>query len=163
MACWLSWSHDTLPNTGIHVAITVCTYCTVKQRCLYYVLHIFTAPTSPEYHTFIEHFSELVSTLRNTDLYHYFVSKYVITLSDLEEINSASTPKDKIQVLLRKISSPLEAGYKKSFYEMLEIMKCHGNDATRTLSVSISSSLSMVHSDITGKFTLIMNYAFDDY
>ena len=130
---------------------------------MYYVLHIFTAPTSPEYHTFIEHFSELVSTLRNTDLYQYFVSKYVITLPDLEEINSASTPKDRIQILLRKISSPLEAGYKKSFYEMLEIMKCHGNDATRTLSVSISSSLPMVHSDTIGKCTLIMNYAFDDY
>ena len=107
-----------------------------------------TGQPSLEYDVFIKYYSKLVDTLCNTELYQYFVSEYIITLSDLEEITSASTPSDKIRILLIKISSPLKAGLKTSFYKMLEIMRCYGNEATKALSMMISRCVSANNKDV---------------
>ena len=105
-----------------------------------YVLS-FSTDVPPEYCVFIKKYSALVDTLKNTDLYRYFVSEEIITLAENEELSAEVIPIKKVEILLRKISSPLESGHTKSFYVMLEIMASYGNRATKELSRNINETI----------------------
>jgi len=100
-----------------------------------------TSGTSPEYHVFKKQYSSLVNTLKTTDLYRYFVSEEIITLAENDEISAESNPNKKVEVLLRKVSSPLESGLTKSFYMMLEVMASYGNTATKELARKVNEML----------------------
>jgi len=96
-----------------------------------------------EHTVFIKYYSDLINTLRNTDLTQYFVTESVITVCDSEEITFASSPSVKSAILLRKISAPLEANLTSSFYKMLDIMAEHGNATTKELSAKIRKALQL--------------------
>ena len=101
----------------------------------------------PEYHVFRKKYSSLVDTLKTTDLYRYFVSEEIITLAENDELSAETNPIKKVEILLRKISSPLEGGYTKSFYVMLQVMASYGNRATKELSRNINEMLHHPESD----------------
>ena len=85
-----------------------------------------------------------MDTLKSTDLYRYFVSEKVITMSDRDEISSRTNPIERVELLLRKISSPLESGHTESFHSMLNIMSIYGNMATKKLARDITESLGIM-------------------
>jgi len=68
-------------------------------------------------------------------------------------------PIKKVEILLRKISSPLEGGYTKSFYVMLQVMASYGDKATKELSRNINETLHRPESD-DGK---ILRILYDSY
>ena len=90
---------------------------------------------------FVENYSAIKSTLRNTDLLQHFAVESVITMIELDEISSVRNPAEKIGALLSKISGPLEAGLTSSFYKLLDIMQDHGNRTTKELANIIRHSL----------------------
>ena len=96
---------------------------------------------------FRKQYSALVDTLKATDLYRYFVSEGIITLAENDEISAESNPIKKVEMLLRKVSSPLESGVTKSFYVMLEVMASYGNKATKELARMINDMLQLPVSD----------------
>ena len=106
---------------------------------------------SYEYHVFRKKYSALVDTLKTTDLYRYFVSEEIITLDENDEISAESNPIKKIEILLRKVSSPLKSNHTKSFYVMLEVMASYGNKATKDLARDINKTLHGTMSDDDGK------------
>ena len=58
------------------------------------------------------------------------MSEKIITLDENDEISAERNPIKKVEILLRKISSPLEGGYTKSFYVMLQVMSSYDDKAT---------------------------------
>jgi len=91
-----------------------------------------------EYEVFIQYYSKLTSILQ-VDLTPHFVTVKIITLSDEDEITKASATSHRaaMKMLLKPVSSSLEAGYTTSFYKMLEIIQQHGNDAAQHLAGEI--------------------------
>jgi len=103
---------------------------------------------TPEYYIFKKQYDTLIDTLKQTDLYRYFVSEDIITISDHEEISSESIPTKKIEIFLMKISFPLEAGHTESFYRMLTVMTTRGNLAVKELAESIKESVKSHYGNI---------------
>jgi len=83
----------------------------------------------------------LVDTLKFTNLYRYFVAENIITLDEEEEISCESNSIKKIEIFLKKVSSSLKTGFTVSFYKMLDIMRIHGNLATKELARNIKKSI----------------------
>ena len=102
---------------------------------------MFSPGTPSEYEVFRKKYSSLIDTLKTTDLYRYFVSEEIITLDEDEAISAERNPINKVKILLRKISSPLEGGYTKSFYVMLQVMAFYGDRATKELARNINDIL----------------------
>ena len=115
---------------------------------------MFSTAIHPEYNVFRKKYSALVDTLKTTDLSRYFVSEEVITLADKEEISAESNPTEKVEMMLSKISSPLQSGHTKSFYVMLKVMASYGNRATKELARNINDTLHGSVSD-DGKMYII--------
>ena len=90
---------------------------------------------------FRKQYSALVDTLKTTDLYRYFVSEEIITLAENDDISAEVNPSRKVEILLRKVSSPLESGHTNSFYKMLKVMASYGNEATKDLARKVNESL----------------------
>jgi len=119
---------------------------------------MFISDVSSEYHVFRKKYSALVDTLKTTDLYRYFVMEEIITLAENDEISAETNSIKKIEIFLRKISSPLQNGHTRSFYVMLEVMASYGNRATKDLSRDINKILHSSVSDDDGKiYPLYLN------
>ena len=84
-------------------------------------------------------FCNIIMDLEN--LLKYFVTASIINIDDQSEILAPPRQTDKVTLLLRHISGPLEAGDTKPFRMMLDIMEKHGNLATKTLAIEIKKSL----------------------
>ena len=106
---------------------------------------------APERKVFTKNFGSLVSVLSSTDLYSHFVPEDIITLTDFQEISSCTTPKQKAELLLTKMSATIDAGHTTSFYNMLNIMVNFGTIATKELSLQIRRSLSTTGQSVNGK------------
>ena len=75
------------------------------------------------------------------------MSGELITLAENDDISAETNPIKKVEILLRKISSPLEGGYTKSFYAMLQVMASYGDKATKDLARNINETLHCPESD----------------
>ena len=100
------------------------------------------------------HYAKLCDTLTDIDnLLPHFVEEKVITINDLEAINTTipSTKKLKVQKLMTHISGPLTAGNTEVFYTMLRIMEDYGHQATQQLADQIRRSLPIAsdHNEFT--------------
>ena len=100
----------------------------------------FTGDRIPEYYVFGSNYHDLITLLSNANLYGHFVSKDIITVEDHQNIFSISNARDKAVTLLKPISAALKTGYPSSFYDMLDIMKTHGNQSVRAFAEKITQS-----------------------
>ena len=99
--------------------------------------------TSNTLNVFTNHYARLCDTLTDIDsLLPHFVVEKVITINDVDEINTIvpSTKKLKVQKLMTHISGPLTAGNTEVFYTMLRIMEDYGHQATQQLADQIKRS-----------------------
>jgi len=71
------------------------------------------------------------------DLLKYFVTENIISTDDQSEIFQTKRPSQKVALLLKHISGPLESGNNKPFRIMLRIMVQHGNLSTAELSTLV--------------------------
>ena len=89
------------------------------------------------------HFLTLCDTVTDIEsLLPHFVQTNVITVGDLEEINSISRVEKKVEKLLLHVNGPLSAGNTKNFYAILNVMMTHGAQATRELAVKMQDAVS---------------------
>ena len=87
-------------------------------------------------------YAALCDTVKDIDsLLKYFVTENIINTEDCDKINAFSVSSDKVTHLLHLIRGPLESGYTKGFYTMLDIMEKHGVEATKTLAIEIKEKL----------------------
>ena len=78
------------------------------------------------YKIFTNHYSKLCEVLKNEErLLSEFVTAGIITTNDEDDIRRASLA-NKGSKLLGHIDGPVQSGYTKGFYAMLNIMKSHG-------------------------------------
>ena len=101
---------------------------------------------SREESAFKSHYSELYRLTDVDDLLPHFVEENIVSESNLDETKSL-TSFVKMNRLLSQISGRLKTGNTKSFYAMLSIMKKHGSETTRNLSIAIMNTLKTECSD----------------
>ena len=75
-----------------------------------------------------DHYSQLTSILPINRIAPKLISAHIITIQDLEEINTLKTSQDKVSFVLQQIAKSLNGGIKTSFYELLKIMEDYGGD-----------------------------------
>ena len=97
---------------------------------------------SREKEIFTENYATFCNILRDEDsLLPHFVGKKFISLEDETAIRSQPYTA-KAPTLLRHISSPLESGYTKGFYDLLDIMIDHGKPHTKDFAEKIKHQCS---------------------
>ena len=101
---------------------------------------------SREESAFESHYSELYRLTDVDDLLPHFVEENIVSDSNLDETKSL-TSFVKMNRLLSQISGRLKTGNTKGFYAMLSIMKKHGSETTRNLSIAIMNTLKTEYSD----------------
>ena len=80
----------------------------------------------------------------------YFIKERVILPQEAENINMTTSSKRAAELLLMKISAPLQARFKNcnsNFYKLLDIMKNHGNFAAIQLCSEIEKKLDEMRTD----------------
>ena len=114
------------------------------------------SPLPKEREVLIKHYAKLTSTVRDVDnLLPHFVTARIINSDDMDEIKAVPRTSERVAKLLKFISGnkkfiykktlrnfpsllgPLDAGFTKSFYKMLDIMYYYGNDSTRELAIAM--------------------------
>ncbi|XP_065907255.1 uncharacterized protein [Dysidea avara] len=110
---------------------------------------------SPEFKVFIDYYNKLVHTLLDCNLFHYFVSEYIISLTDHEEITKPTTLSVvAVEFLLNRISVLLQSSTcHECFHKVLAIMENHGNIATEKLSREIRVKLAETR-EIVNSYTV---------
>ena len=83
----------------------------------------------------------LILSTSITELIPHFIAVKIITVDDESEIRCIPTKSDQADKVLKNIAMPLECGITICFYEMLNIMKQHGNLATIELAHIIEDAL----------------------
>ena len=97
---------------------------------------------SKEKEIFTKNFAKFCNILRDEDsLLPHFVEKQIISVGDLTDIRSKPYT-DKASTLLRHISSPLDIGYTKGFYDLLDIMIDYGRPHTKDFAEKIKHQCS---------------------
>lgn len=88
----------------------------------------------------------------SNNLSHYFVSQKIISVEDYATIVTSSLPQVTARILLDSMSSHLLNGNDAMFSKMLSVMKEHGVQAVKDISLEIISKLSSMKSvdDMTG-------------
>jgi len=110
---------------------------------------------SKEKEVFGGHFSTLCDTVTDIEsLLPHFVQMDIITVNDLEEINSISRVTKKVEKLLIHVNGPLSVGNTTSFYVMLNVMMKYGVQATRELAVKMQDTVSIKQ---------LLNHSVDKY
>ena len=110
---------------------------------------------------FIDYYNKLVHTLLDCNLFHYFVSEYIISLTDHEEITKPTTLSVvAVEFLLNRISVLLQSSTcHECFHKVLAIMENHGNIATEKLSreirVKLAETREIVNS-YTGRYNVLL-------
>ena len=100
---------------------------------------------SVEFNIFIEHYSKLVDIMEAKSILKYFIEEKVILPREAESITMTTSSKRAAELLLMKISAPLQAGFKDcsaNFNKLLNIIKQHGNIAAIELCIDIEKKLS---------------------
>ena len=92
---------------------------------------------------FKEKYQHLILTLSTSiaELIPHFIAIKIITFDDESEIRGILEKSDQVEKLLQNIAMPLKYGITICFYEMLNIMKNHGNLATWELARIIEDAL----------------------
>ena len=91
-------------------------------------------------------YAKLVKVLPVVDnIYTKLVPEGILDPDDIEEINHMPRSDRKASIVLRKISSSLQAGKTDSFYRLLEVMETSLNDDVKALIKDIRGAL------VTGK------------
>jgi len=101
--------------------------CAHSQSIFLFFLLSISDETNKEYKIFLHYYGKLAQTLPITTLCHHFVTKNVITASEVEEIHALPTSSRKAIYILRKISDSLKAGQTNTFDLFLSVIKDHGN------------------------------------
>ena len=96
---------------------------------------------SVEYKLFTDYYSKLVNTLPASDLFHYFVSDKIISLTDHEDIIRSSKPRQAAKFLLDRVSVQIQNGNTSVFSKMLLIMDYHGVNTAKAISREIRNKL----------------------
>lgn len=106
------------------------------------LLYCYIAPCT-EAIVFKKNYQKLISILSTgiTELIPHFVTTQIITLEDEFEVRSIPKKSDQAKRVLQNIEIPLEYGISLCFYEMLTIMKEHGNLGIKLLAKSIKDAL----------------------
>jgi len=103
-----------------------------------------------EFKVFIEYYSKLVDIMETKSVLKYFVEERVILPLEADTITMTTSSKRATELLLMKISAPLQAGFKDctdNFYKLLDIMKQHGNIAAIELCGGIEKALVEMKAD----------------
>ena len=91
---------------------------------------------------FKSHYHKFCDTLTDIEnLLKYFITENIINSDDQSEILATPRPSQKVVLLLKHISGPLEAGSTKPFRMMLDIMEKHGILGTKHLAISVRKCL----------------------
>ena len=77
---------------------------------------------------FEKYYSQLIKILPVKNLLYKLVSEQIISLDDIEEINSLTTSEEKCSNILETIAKSLAVGITRSFYALLDIMDNYGGD-----------------------------------
>ena len=86
---------------------------------------------------YTNHYSELCGVLKNEDgLLSKFVTAAIINTDDEDAIKNEKLA-TKGSKLLANISGPVNSGYTRGFFDMLDIMKSDGKSATQQLANKI--------------------------
>ena len=108
----------------------------------YVALSISRAAADRDKEVFISNYSKYCNTMSDVEhLVKYFISANIISTDDQSEIIATPRLTSKVELVLKHISGPLEAGDTKPFRMMLDIMEKHGILATKTLGISVKKSL----------------------
>ena len=92
---------------------------------------------------FKEKYQSLILILSTSisELLPHFVTIKIVSFEDECEIRNIPKKSDQVEKLLQYIAMPLDCGITICFYEMLNIMKEHGNLATQQLAQIIKDVL----------------------
>ena len=89
---------------------------------------------------FVKFYSKLTIVFRNKDYLPYLVTAGIVPPDNIHYLSSLSN-RDRPMRILEYISDSLDGGDKQSFYEMLEIMKDHGNNHAQNLAEEINKAV----------------------
>ena len=89
---------------------------------------------------FVKFYSKLTIVFRNKDYLPYLVTAGIVPPDNIHYLSSLSN-RDRPMRILEYISDSLDGGDKQSFYEMLEIMKGHGNNHAQNLAEEINRAV----------------------
>ena len=93
-----------------------------------------------EHTVFVKFYSKLTVVFRNKDYLPYLVTAGIVPPDNIHYLSSLSN-RDRPMRILEYISDSLDGGDKQSFYEMLEIMKGHGNSHAQNLAEEINKTV----------------------
>ena len=93
-----------------------------------------------EHTVFVKFYSKLAVVFRNKDYLPYLVIAGIVPPDNIHYLSSLSN-RDRPMRILEYISDSLDDGDKQSFYEMLEIMKGHGNSHAQNLAEEINKAV----------------------
>lgn len=92
-----------------------------------------------EYRAFAKYYSELTTVLSDKNYLHHFVTAGIIPPEKVHHLSTLSDNDRAIRVL-KNISDPLMHSRNESFYNMLKIMREHGNLHAKGLAKSLKKA-----------------------
>ena len=93
-----------------------------------------------EHGVFVKFYSKLTIVFRNKDYLPYLVTAGIVPPDNIHYLSNLSS-RDRPMRILEYISDSLDDGDKQLFYEMLEIMKGHGNNHAQSLAEEINKAV----------------------
>ena len=98
-----------------------------------------------EHGMFVKFYSKLTVVFRNKDYLPYLVTAGIVPPDNIHYLSSLSN-RDRPMRILEYISDSLDGGDTQCFYDMLEIMKGHGNNHAQDLAEEVKAVISGVDS-----------------
>ena len=103
-------------------------------------LFFYTEEKPTEYGLLIEFYSKLTTVFRDKDYLPHLVSAKIISLDNNHHLSGLSS-RDRAMRILECVSDSLDGGNKQCFYNMLEIMKDHGNSHAQSVAEDINKAI----------------------
>ena len=89
---------------------------------------------------FVKFYSKLTVVFRNKDYLPYLVTARIVPPDNIHYLSSLSN-RDRPMRILEYISDSLDGGDTQCFYDMLEIMKDHGNNHAQNLAEEVNKAV----------------------